>query len=87
MTAVGRGAHLSAGLGANEASDGAVVVVVGADEHPEERGLRPTPVHRLQGLPAQLQAHRGLAARVRLCPKQSTAKLTSLFHWPTAQPS
>ena len=57
---------LSAGLGSNEAGDGAVVVVVRPNQHPEEGRLGTAPVHRLR-LAGQLQRDRTLTPGVPLC--------------------
>lgn len=61
--------YLSAALGADQPGYGAEVVVVGADEDPEERSLCAAPFHRLS-LATQLHLHRGLTARVPLCQQQ-----------------
>lgn len=58
-------AHLSAGLGSYEASDGAEVVVVRPDEDPEQGGFGAAPVHGF-GLAAQLHLHRRLTPGVSL---------------------
>lgn len=59
------GAHLSAGLGADEPRDGTEVVVVRPDENPEERSLGAAPVHRFS-FTRQLHLHRSLTAGVSL---------------------
>lgn len=55
---------LSAGFGADEASDGAVVVVVRPDEDPEQRRLSSAPVHGFRL--TQLQLHWSLTPGVSL---------------------
>ncbi len=61
------GVYLSAGLCTDESGDSTEVVIVSADEHPEERGFSAAPVHILRRLWAQLQLHWSLTAGVRLC--------------------
>lgn len=59
--------HLFAGLGADEASDGAEVVVVGSVQHSEQRLLSPTPLdRRFHLLLPRTQLGGGLTARVAL---------------------
>lgn len=57
--------HLSAGLGANEASNGTEVVIVSANEYTEKGGLCSAPVYVL-GRIRNLQFHWSLAAGIRL---------------------
>lgn len=58
--------HLSAGLGADEPSDGAEVVVIRPDENPEQRRFSSAPVHSFR-LAGQLHLHGRLTPRVSLC--------------------
>ena len=69
--------YLFARLGANEAGDGAEVVVVGAVQHPEEWLFGPTPLdlrlRLLLAIPSLSHLRRRLTARVPFCDTQSTA--------------
>lgn len=77
-------AHLSAGLGVDEACDGAEVVVVRPDEDPEQRGFGPAPVHRFS-LTGQLHLHWCLAPRVTLC-THTTQAGRQILHKTSRQP-
>lgn len=70
--------HLSAGLRANEASDGTEVVVVSANEDAEKGGLCTTPVHALRRI-GDLQFHRSLAAGIRLYTRTNVKTYTECF--------
>ena len=58
-------AHLPTRFGPDEPGDGTEVVVVGADEDPEHRGLSAAPLHVLGGLCVGLHLYWRLTPRIR----------------------